>query len=146
MPAASLRTVPAYYRGVDPVIDHDHGNPPGLLNHSEAKPKLPPVGAAIYNPLPVDAILIRRAPPSQVAAWEKVASAADQSKVKCLEVDPNIEEGWCSLQCNTGIAGACPAQYCLCDWEGKWPTKKDEFSDWDLGTLGISNHSEHVAM
>ena len=30
-------------RGVDPVIDHDHGNPPGLLKHSEAKPQLPPV-------------------------------------------------------------------------------------------------------
>ena len=43
LPAAYLRTVPAYYRGVDPVIDHDHGNPPGLLNHSEAKPQLPPV-------------------------------------------------------------------------------------------------------
>ena len=45
LPAAYLRTVPAYYRGVDPVIDHDHGNPPGLLNHSEAKPQLPPVSA-----------------------------------------------------------------------------------------------------
>ena len=45
LPAAYLRTVPAYYRGVDPVIDHDHGNPPGLLKHSEAKPKLPPVRA-----------------------------------------------------------------------------------------------------
>ena len=43
LPAAYLRTVPAYYRGVDPVIDHDHGNPPGLLKHSEAKPQLPPV-------------------------------------------------------------------------------------------------------
>merc|ERR1712127_933165 len=38
LPAAYLRTVPSYYKGVDPVIDHDHGNPPGLLKHSEAKP------------------------------------------------------------------------------------------------------------
>merc|ERR1712127_918252 len=43
LPAAYLRTVPSYYKGVDPVIDHDHGNPPGLLKHSEAKPQLPPV-------------------------------------------------------------------------------------------------------
>ena len=35
--------MPAYYRGVDPVIDHDHGNMPGLAGHSEAKPKLPPI-------------------------------------------------------------------------------------------------------
>ena len=43
LPAAYLRMMPSYYRGVDPVIDHDHGNPPGLLKHSEAKPQLPPV-------------------------------------------------------------------------------------------------------
>merc|ERR1711957_467490 len=43
MGAAYLRTVPSYYKGVDPVIDHDHGNPPGLLKHSEAKPQLPPI-------------------------------------------------------------------------------------------------------
>ena len=43
LPSSYLRTMPAYYRGVLPVIDHDHGNMPGLLNHSEAKPVLPPV-------------------------------------------------------------------------------------------------------
>ena len=43
LPSSYLRTMPAYYRGVVPVIDHDHGNMPGLLNHSEAKPVLPPV-------------------------------------------------------------------------------------------------------
>ena len=35
--------MPAYYRGVVPVIDHDHGNMPGLAGHSQAKPELPPV-------------------------------------------------------------------------------------------------------
>ena len=30
LPAAYLRTMPAYYRGVDPVIDHDHGAALGL--------------------------------------------------------------------------------------------------------------------
>ena len=43
LPAAYLRTMPSYYRGVVPVIDHDHGNRPGLLNHSETKPVYPPV-------------------------------------------------------------------------------------------------------
>ena len=43
LPASYLRTMPSYYRGVIPVIDHDHGNVPGLLKHSETKPHLPPV-------------------------------------------------------------------------------------------------------
>ena len=45
LPAAYMRNPPSYYRGVDCVIDHDHGNPPGLLKHSEVKPVLPPVRA-----------------------------------------------------------------------------------------------------
>jgi hypothetical protein len=43
LPASYLRTMPSYYRGVIPVIDHDHGNMPGLLKHSTRKPSLPPV-------------------------------------------------------------------------------------------------------
>ena len=43
LPSSYLRTMPAYYRGVIPVIDHDHGNAPGLEKHSSAKPTLPPV-------------------------------------------------------------------------------------------------------
>eukprot|EP00908_Phaeocystis_cordata_P023798 Transcript_6252.p1 GENE.Transcript_6252~~Transcript_6252.p1 ORF type:complete len:529 (-),score=104.61 Transcript_6252:194-1780(-) len=43
LPVAYLRTVPAFYRGVDPVIDHDHGSAPGLIEHSPTKPKMPPV-------------------------------------------------------------------------------------------------------
>jgi hypothetical protein len=38
-----LRIMPAYYRGVDPVIDHDHGTPPGQAGHSSVEPQLPPV-------------------------------------------------------------------------------------------------------
>ena len=29
LPSSYMRTMPAYYRGVDPVIDHDHGSAPG---------------------------------------------------------------------------------------------------------------------
>ena len=43
LPSSYLRTMPAYYRGVVPVIDHDHGNMPGLAGHSQAKPELPPI-------------------------------------------------------------------------------------------------------
>ena len=43
LPAAYLRTMPAYYRGIDPVIDHDRGTSPGIIGHSMLKPLLPPV-------------------------------------------------------------------------------------------------------
>ena len=43
LPAAYMRHLPAVYRGVDPVIDHDHGNRPGLVKHSAVKPTMPPV-------------------------------------------------------------------------------------------------------
>ena len=50
LPVAYLRTMPAYYRGIDPVIDHDRGTAPGVSGHSALKPQLPPV---IWNE-PVD--------------------------------------------------------------------------------------------
>jgi hypothetical protein len=43
LPAAYMRHLPAMYRGVDPVIDHDHGNLPGIDGHSDVLPNLPPV-------------------------------------------------------------------------------------------------------
>lgn len=43
LPSSYMRTMPSYYKGVSPIIDHDHGNPPGILKHSEVKPVLPPV-------------------------------------------------------------------------------------------------------
>ena len=42
LPTSYLRTMPSYYRGVDPVIDHDHGSPPGLQKHSDKKPRYYP--------------------------------------------------------------------------------------------------------
>ena len=38
-----LRHLPNYYKGVDPVIDHDKGNRDGVLGHSTKLPQLPPV-------------------------------------------------------------------------------------------------------
>jgi len=43
LPASYLRLMPAFYRGVDPVIDHDRGTKPGVAGHSSVKPLLPPV-------------------------------------------------------------------------------------------------------
>ena len=42
LPASNLRLMPAFYRGVSPVIDHDRSSPPGLNGHSTVKPVLPP--------------------------------------------------------------------------------------------------------
>jgi hypothetical protein len=41
LPASYMRTMPWFYRGVSPVIDHDHGSSPGVAGHSEATPTLP---------------------------------------------------------------------------------------------------------
>ena len=35
--------MPSFYRGVDPIIDHDRGTKPGVAGHSSVKPLLPPV-------------------------------------------------------------------------------------------------------
>ena len=43
LPTSYMRMMPAYYRGIVPVIDHDHGSAPGLEKHSTTKPELPPI-------------------------------------------------------------------------------------------------------
>ena len=43
LPSSYLHMMPSYYRGVVPVIEHDHGSAPGLIKHSEAKPHYPPI-------------------------------------------------------------------------------------------------------
>jgi hypothetical protein len=43
LPSSYLRMMPAYYRTIQPIIEHDHGSAPGLKKHSEATPKYPPV-------------------------------------------------------------------------------------------------------
>jgi hypothetical protein len=42
LPAAYLRLMPAFYRGVETVIDHDHGSVPGIAGHSQVKPQPEP--------------------------------------------------------------------------------------------------------
>jgi hypothetical protein len=111
LPAAYLRTVPAYYRGVEAVIDHDHGNPPGLLKHSEAKALLPPV-----------------------ALWENITSI-DAAAVKCKAITDLYTDLWCVQNCQMEN---CPLNSCVCDWQGTWPDDDvDGFANWDLTSLGI---------
>jgi hypothetical protein len=95
LPAAYLRTAPAYYQGVDPVIDHDHGNPPGLLKHSETRPRLPPV-----------------------LKWvdiEKDLRTAKCVAVADLDVYTEINDQWCYNMC---AWESCPSDLCVCDWQG----------------------------
>lgn len=42
-PATYMKMMPAFYHGVDPVVDHDRSTMPGLIPHSATKPLLPPV-------------------------------------------------------------------------------------------------------
>ena len=76
LPASYLRTMPAYYRGVAPVIDHDHGSAPGLLKHSTAKPHLPPVvKMELADPQHKDDAPLPRAPDKKTK--DKAATAED---------------------------------------------------------------------
>ena len=96
LPAAYLRTVPAYYQGVVPVIDHDHGNPPGLLRHSGTRARLPPV-----------------------LKWVDIER--DLRTAKCiavadLAVYTEINDQWCYNMC---AWESCPSELCVCDWHGQ---------------------------
>merc|ERR1711865_1173959 len=98
-----------YYKGVDPVIDHDHGNPPGLLKHSEAKPQLPPI-----------------------SDWENITTS--ERTVKCIAVTDFYSDAWCVQNC---AMKNCPQDGCVCDWMGTWPEDDTEFANWDISSLGI---------
>jgi hypothetical protein len=81
LPASYLRTMPAYYRGVNAVIDHDVGTAPGVAGHSEMKPKLPPV---LWREQVNEAGYMDAA-----AAAAAVASAADPNSVDSMKEPPD---------------------------------------------------------
>merc|ERR1719345_255936 len=131
LPAAYMRNPPSYYRGVDCVIDHDHGNPPGLLKHSEVKPVLPPV--------------------SEI----EVVEFDEDEPIRCLSLDPAKSDLWCSQNCQLATtttsdamrAAMCPANMCVCDWEGTWPDDDAKgFANWDLASLGIDETKDKNGM
>ena len=122
LPAAYLHMMPAYYRGVKAVIDHDHGNAPGLTGHSSDKAVLPPVAG--FESL-------------------KVAAAAG---IKCLAVMEGGSDSWCTNSCNdpSGITNpsstTCPTKLCVCDWKGDWKEEEEDDGEinWaDTRSLGV---------
>ena len=81
LPASYLRTMPAYYRGVNAVIDHDVGTAPGVAGHSEMKPKLPPV---LWKEQVNEAGYMDAA-----SAAAAIASAADPNSVDSMKEPPD---------------------------------------------------------
>ena len=100
LPAAYLRHPPLIYCGVDPVIDHDHGNPPGLIAHSSSEPVLPPEVAADWSAAdaPADATAVppAEAPPAEVApAPAAMKYAARQlARMSCITPTPHTNGSW----------------------------------------------------
>ena len=87
LPAGYLRHPPLLYYGVDPVIDHDHGNPPGLIAHSSSEPVLPPEISG--DP----------------------ALGGGPLKMKCEAVSPAATAEWCVGSCTPE---RCPEALCDC--------------------------------
>ena len=87
LPASYMRHLPAMYRGVDPVIDHDHGSVPGLNGHSDVLPNLPPVKVPEK--------------PKELPKWA----------VACTASFPASPE-WCAEKCPP--PGACKEKLCAC--------------------------------
>ena len=121
LPASYLRIMPAYYRGVKAIIDHDHGNAPGLISHSSDKAMLPPI-----------------------AGFENLR-VGNVAGIKCLATMEGGSDSWCTNSCNdpSGItnpsATTCPTKLCVCDWKGDWPEQEDDGEvNWaDTRSLGV---------
>jgi hypothetical protein len=78
LPTSYLRTMPSYYRGVDPVINHDHGSPPGLQKHSDKKPRYPPVKTMdLCDPDAATSEGLEVSVPPAEAEWQKEEAAAE---------------------------------------------------------------------
>ena len=122
LPSSYLHMMPAYYRGVKAVIDHDHGNAPGLTGHSSDKAVLPPIAG--FESLKVGAV----------------------AGIKCLAVMEGGSDSWCTNSCNdpSGITNpsstTCPTKLCVCDWKGDWKVEEEDDGEinWDdQRSLGV---------
>ena len=133
LPAAYLRTVPAYYQGVVPVIDHDHGNPPGLIAHSSSEPVLlvmvrvrvrvrarirvrVRVRVTVRIPSPSPSPSPSPNPnPNQVLPPEIAADAVGGGgvvRMKCNAVSAAATAEWCEGSCTPW---QCPEDLCKCE-------------------------------
>ena len=113
LPAAYLRHPPLIYCGVDPVIDHDHGNPPGLIAHSSSEPVLPPEVAVDWSapvaPAEDTAAVPAAAPPAEAPPAEV---AAAPTAMICKPIGAAVTKEWCEAACTPW---SCPADLCNCE-------------------------------
>jgi len=81
LPTSYLRIMPSFYRGVVPVIDHDHGSAPGLIKHSDQKPVYPLIkDLELCQPdAPENKGLDRYLPESEAAAEAEALKEAEES-------------------------------------------------------------------
>ena len=123
LPSSYLHMMPAYYRGVRAIIDHDHGNAPGLTGHSSDKAVLPPV-----------------------AGYEALKGGGSAPGIKCLAVMEGGSDSWCTNSCNdpSGVSNpsstTCPTKLCVCDWKGDWKVEEEDNGEpnWaDTRSLGV---------
>ena len=137
LPSSYLRVLPMFYRGVVPVIDHDHGNPTGLIEHSSEKPKMPTPGEGaapvewkdgIAHPgkckaSPLAAESSPDAPSEgqeaagagELATEEVPAEAVPKSGLTCKATSPQANDEWCDGACNENPEDAGCTGFCECE-------------------------------
>ena len=121
LPAAYLRHPPLQYNGVDTVIDHDHGNPPGLIAHSGKAALMPRIGIG-KGPMewrdggmkPANCTSIYAEP--EMPDWQKEQLKAKHKKqLKCKSTAQQITEEWCNGACNSDISDPGCDEFCQCE-------------------------------
>ena len=133
LPAAYLRHPPLQYNGVDTVIDHDHGNPTGLIEHSSEKPKMPTPGEGaapvewkdgIPHPgkckvdLPAASAEEPEAAGAEAAATQAAAAeaeAAPKAGLTCKATSPQADDAWCNGSCNENPDDGGCTSFCECE-------------------------------
>jgi len=133
LPSSYLRCLPMFYRGVVPVIDHDHGNPTGLIEHSSEKPKMPTPGEGaapvewkdgIPHPgkckvdLPAASAEEPQAAGAEAAATQEAAAeaeAAPKAGLTCKATSPQADDAWCNGSCNENPDDGGCTSFCECE-------------------------------
>ena len=144
LPSSYLRVPPLFYRGVVPVIDHDHGNPPGLEKHSGKAALMPHIGVGQYPKGWVDGRMRQLNCTSiydepEMPQWEKdlkalkakthvtcaaapapapcpMGMAADTGdrRSRCKSNSDVVTEDWCDGTCNADVKDPGCTQFCDC--------------------------------
>tara|TARA_B100000795_G_scaffold113525_1_gene84148 strand:+ start:84 stop:1811 length:1728 start_codon:yes stop_codon:yes gene_type:complete len=121
LPSSYLRVPPLFYRGVVPVIDHDHGNPPGLIAHSGKQALMPRIGIG-KGPMewrdggmkPANCTSIYDEP--EMPDWQREQLKAKHKKLlKCKSTAQQITSEWCDGACNADVSDPGCDEFCECD-------------------------------